>query len=244
MQMKFFFSSLPLLLILFIDGMGLGLVFPLVNSLIVDPSTGFLATGTSESMRSFLYGIIIGSFMLCWFFGAAMLGDLSDSIGRKKALMICLLGSFGGYCLASVAVMLKSVSLLLAGRIVAGFTSGSQPIAQAAMIDMSTLKTKARNIGLILMSLSIGFVIGPILGGVLSDSRVISWFTFSTPFTFVAVLSLLNALLLQFFFKETFIRKDKVAIKYFHAIKVFISAFQHCHLRLLCVLAVSMLNGE
>ena len=225
--MPFFIAAFPLLLVLFIDGMGLGLVFPLVNSLIIDPSTDFLAAGTSDGTRSFLYGIIIGIFMLCWFFGAAILGDVSDSIGRKKALMICLLGSFGGYFLASIAVITKSVSLLIAGRVIAGFTSGSQPIAQAAMVDMSTLKTKARNIGLVLMSLSIGFVIGPIIGGVLSDSRLVSWFTFSTPFTFVALLSLLNALLLKLLFKESFIRKNKLSIKYFHAIKIFISAFRH-----------------
>lgn len=225
--MQFFLAAFPLLLVLFIDGMGLGLVFPLVNSLIVDPSTDFLAAGTSDAARSVLYGVIIGIFMLCWFFGAAILGDLSDSIGRKKALMICLLGSFGGYFLASIAVITKSVALLITGRVIAGFTSGSQPIAQAAMVDMSTLKTKARNIGLVLMSLSIGFVIGPIIGGVLSDSRLVSWFTFSTPFTFVAFLSLLNALLLKFLFKESFIRKSKISIKYFHAVKIFISAFRH-----------------
>ncbi len=241
--MPFFLAALPILLILFIDGMGLGLVFPLVNSLIVDPETGFLSAGTSEATRTFLYGLIVGIFMLCWFFGAAMLGDLSDSIGRKKALMICLIGSFAGYCLASVAVMMKSVSLLIAGRVVAGFTSGSQPIAQAAIIDMSTLKTKARNIGLVLMALSVGFVVGPILGGVLSDHGIVSWFSFSTPFTFVALLSLLNALLLKFFFKETFIRKEKISIKYFHAIKIFISAFQHREIRYLSFIFLLFMLG-
>ncbi|MGD0665284.1 MAG: MFS transporter [Rhabdochlamydiaceae bacterium] len=241
--MPFIVAAFPLLLVLFIDGMGLGLVFPLVNSLIIDASTNFLAEGTSDATRSFLYGVIIGIFMICWFFGAAILGDLSDSIGRKKALMICLLGSFGGYLLASIAVMMKSVSLLIAGRVIAGFTSGSQPIAQAAMVDMSTIQTKARNIGLVLMALSIGFVIGPIIGGVLSDSRVVSWFTFSTPFTFVALLSLLNALLLQLLFKESFIRKDKLSIKYFHAIKVFISAFKHPSIRFLSLIFLIFMLG-
>lgn len=241
--MAFFLAALPLLLILFIDGMGLGLVFPLVNSLIVDPESGFLAAGTTDSSRTFLYGLIVGIFMLCWFFGAAMLGDLSDSIGRKKALMICLLGSFTGYSLASVAVMMKSVLLLIGGRVIAGFTSGSQPIAQAAIIDMSTLKTKARNIGLVLMALSIGFVVGPILGGVLSDSKIVPSFSFSTPFTFVAFLSLVNALLLKFFFKETFIQKEKISIKYFHAVKIFISAFRHRSIRYLSLTFLLFMLG-
>lgn len=71
--MSFFIAALPLLLILFIDGMGVGLVFPLINSLIVGPATDFLAAGTTESTRSLLYGVIIGIFMICWFFGAAIL---------------------------------------------------------------------------------------------------------------------------------------------------------------------------
>ena len=88
---KSLFTVAPLFLVLFIDGMGLGLLFPILNSIIVDPASAFLPATTSIVMRDFLYGLTVGIFMLCWFFGAAILGDLSDTVGRKKALMICLL---------------------------------------------------------------------------------------------------------------------------------------------------------
>lgn len=135
---SFFAEAAPLLLLIFIDSMGLGLVFPITNTLIMDPHSHFLAANVSLHTRSMLFGTIIGIFMLCWFFGASFLGDLSDNIGRKKSLMICLIGATLGYALSGIGVAVDSVALLLIGRIVAGFTSGSQAIAQAAVIDLST----------------------------------------------------------------------------------------------------------
>ena len=88
---KSFAAIAPLFLVLFIDGMGLSLLFPVLNSIIIDTHSDFLLSTVSMTMRNFLYGMTVGIFMICWFFGAAFLGDLSDMIGRKKALMICLL---------------------------------------------------------------------------------------------------------------------------------------------------------
>src|SRR3990167_9514251 len=132
-----FAAIAPLFLVLFIDGMGLSLLFPVLNSIIVDPHSDFLATSVFDSTRDLLYGVTVGIFMICWFFGAAFLGDLSDMIGRKKALMICLMGSFLGYLLSAFAVLAHSLLFLIIGRVVAGFTAGSQPIAQAAIVDIS-----------------------------------------------------------------------------------------------------------
>ncbi|ATN85195.1 hypothetical protein AYO29_01045 [Coxiella burnetii str. Schperling] len=102
--------------------------------------------------------------MICWFFGAAILGDLSDTVGRKKALLVCLIGSFLGYLLSAFAVGIHSLTFLILGRVIAGFTAGSQPIAQAAIVDVSSEAHKARNIGLILLAISLGLSSGPSLG--------------------------------------------------------------------------------
>nr|WP_280124376.1 hypothetical protein [Coxiella endosymbiont of Ornithodoros amblus] len=63
-------------------------------------------------------------------------------------------------------------------------------------MDVSSEVYKARNISLILLLISFGFIIGPIIGGVLLDSRFVSWFWFSTPLYFVSLISLINAFLL------------------------------------------------
>ncbi|ASQ45802.1 MFS transporter [Legionella clemsonensis] len=221
-------SILPLFLVLFIDGMGLGLLFPILNTILIEPQSGFLPANLSMGLRDFYYGLTIGIFMICWFFGAAILGDLSDSVGRKKSLMICLIGSFLGYLISAIAILIHSFWLIILGRIIAGFTAGSQPIAQAAIVDVSTEEHKARNIGFILLAVSLGFVFGPIFGGLLSDNRIISWFGFQTPLYFASLLAFINAIALYYFFDETFTKAhDNIKIKWHHAIQIFISAFKH-----------------
>ncbi len=226
-QSNFFLAAGPLLLVLFIDSMGLGLVFPILNGLIFDTHSHFLPE-MKPIMHNVIYGAVISIFMLCWFFGAALLGDLSDKIGRKKSLIICLVGAFLSYILSAFAVTLHSLTLLLVGRVVAGFTAGSQPIAQAAIIDISHEDHKSRNIGYILLSLSLGFIFGPLLGGILSDNHLVSWFTFATPFYFAAAVSFFNIALLLVLFKETFVSKATTfSINLYQAIDIFISAFKH-----------------
>ena len=112
---SFFKSACQLLLVpLLIDGMGLGLVFPIMNGLIFDPQSNFLSgESITPTMHNVIYGAIVSIFMLCWFFGAAVLGDLSDKIGRKKSLLICLMGTFLGYLLSAFAVVIRIVSLYL-----------------------------------------------------------------------------------------------------------------------------------
>lgn len=240
---NFLITAAPLLLILFIDGMGLGLVFPILNNLIVDPASTFVDPALTDNMRNFIFGIIVSIFMLCWFFGAPYLGDLSDNVGRKKSLMICLIGASLGYAISGIGVSAHSLSLLIIGRIIAGFTSGSQPIAQAAIVDMSEPEHKTRNISLILLALSLGFIFGPLIGGILSNKSFFPWFSFSLPFYFATTISLLNALLLHFSFQETFITAQKVKVKLHRAIEIFISAFRHEKIRNLSLIFLIMVFG-
>lgn len=243
-QKSFLVAASPLFLVIFLDGMGLGLFIPILNALLIDPSNHFLTHAVSAAMQNFLYGITICIFMICWFFGAAILGDLSDQIGRKPSLLVCLFGVFLGYLLSGFAVIFHSITLIILGRVIAGFTSGSQPIAQAAIIDLSSDEKKARNIGLILLSLSLGFVLGPVLGGLLSNHNLVNWFGFSTPLYFAAFISLLNACLLWISFNETFeMAAKKISIKPQHAIEIFIDAFKHQEIKFLSIIFFIFIFG-
>ncbi len=241
----FFIKAGPLFLVLFIDGMGLSLIMPILNALIFAPDSQFFAGRVfSPGMHSFIYGAITSVFMLCWFFGAALLGDMSDYIGRKKALTLCLLGAGLGYLISAFAVITNSITLLLLGRIVGGFTAGSQPIAQAAIVDLSTNENKARNIGLILLAISLGFILGPLLGGLLSDNRLVAWFDFATPFYFAAFISLANIGLLWILFNESFTSaKGKFPFRPQQAIYIFVSAFKHEKVKQLSVLFFIFIFG-
>lgn len=244
-QPSIFVKAGPLLLVLFIDGMGLGLVIPVLNQLIFDPNSDFLASyHFTPVMHNFIYGLIIGIFMLCWFFGAAILGDLSDQIGRKKSLIICLIGAFLSYVLSAFAVIFHSLALIIIGRVIAGFTAGSQPIAQAAIIDLSTADDKARNIGYILLALSLGFIFGPLLGGILADNHLVSWFSPATPFYFAASISFINIIILKLYFFETFVsRSTTLSINPYQAINIFVSAFKNERVRSLSIIFFVFIFG-
>jgi predicted MFS family arabinose efflux permease len=116
-------------------------------------------------------------------------------------LLICLGGSFAGYALTIVALYLDSFPLLLVARIIAGFTAGNQPIAQAALVDESSNEQeKTRFMGYIIVAGSLGLLIGPVLGGALTDQNLLGRFaSMQAPFYAAAVLVFVNIVLVLIF---------------------------------------------
>ncbi len=197
-------AKIALLFVVFVDLIGQGLVFPIINGLIMAPDSPLLPAGTSDAARHLDYGLVIGSFFLAWFLGVVYVARLSDSIGRKKALLICLGGAFLGYVLTIMALYLGSLWLLVLGRAVTGFTAGNQPIAQAAMVDASTdAADRDRNMGYIITGVSFGLVGGPIIGGILSDRSLLgSIASVETPFYASLGLVLVAIVLVLVFFED------------------------------------------
>lgn len=163
-------TKFALMFVVFVDLIGQGLVFPIINALIMEPGSGFIPAETSAQTRHLYYGLVIGTFFLAWFLGVVYISKVSDAIGRKNAMLICLTGALAGYAITIVALGLDSIVLLIIGRAITGFTAGNQPIAQAAMIDGSTSPTERdQNMGLLVTGVSFGLVGGPLIGGALSD---------------------------------------------------------------------------
>ncbi len=202
-------AKITLLFVVFVDLIGQGLVFPIINSLIMEPGSGFLPEQTSQAMRHFNYGLVIGMFFLAWFLGVVYVSKVSDSIGRKNALLICLGGALLGYVITIVALFLNSLWLLILGRAITGFTAGNQPIAQAAMIDGSTDDAdRDRNMGYIVTGVSFGLVGGPIIGGILSDKSLLGGVaSLKMPFYGAFALVVVAIVLVLFFFKD--IRQER-----------------------------------
>lgn len=243
MSSKNFAAIFPLFLVIFLDGMGISILFPILNEIIMSPAESILPFNTSLNAREIYYTITLSAFFLCWFFGTAIVSDLSDKIGRKKALLICLAGSMLGYVFVALAVIFKSFTLLLLGRVIDGFTLGSQPIAQAAIMDISTRETKARNLSWIMLAASLGFVFGPLAGGVLADKNLISWFNPAIPMDFAALLSLLNIIFLIFAFKDTRPGTGQWKLNFKYAITIFVDAFTHESIRKLSIIFLVMVLG-
>ena len=192
----------PLLFTIFIDSLGFGLAFPILSPLIMAEG-GILPSEVSLAMRGFIFGTLISSFCLGQFFSGPILGALSDRKGRKKILLITVGMAFISYIFAGCAILEKSLVLLYFSRLMAGVAAGNYAIAQSMVVDCTSKEDRAKNFGLLGMAWGSGFIIGPFVGGHLSDSSMLAWFNFTTPFWFAAALCLLNFALLLWKVKET-----------------------------------------
>ncbi|MEM8552480.1 MAG: MFS transporter [Pseudomonadota bacterium] len=197
-------AKVALVFVVFIDIIGQGLVFPIINTLVMDPAAGFMPQSASTAARQLTFGIVIGSFFIAWTIGAPYVSQLSDIIGRKRAMLICLFGAMFGYGLTIIALYVNSLPLLIVGRLITGFTAGNQPIAQAALVDASAnAEERARNMGLIMIGTSMGLIGGPLLGGLLSSPALLgSVANFKLPFFAALFLVVVTTLMVALFFHD------------------------------------------
>ncbi len=243
MDKKNKFSILPIFFTVFIDLLGLGIIIPILPAIISDPINGILPFSTSNATRALIYGFLIASYPIAQFFGAPILGALSDRYGRKKLLTLSLIGTFLGYILFGIGVYNKTLWLLFIGRIIDGFTGGNISIAQSVISDVSDEKSRARNFGLIGMAFGFGFVIGPYVGGFLSDPNKISWFNYTTPFWFSAILSLINLFLVYFLLKETLKEAKKTKISALTGFKNINKAMKMKNMRMIFIVVFFLTFG-
>lgn len=246
-QLKFIISQLknpfvPLFLLVLIDHIGHGIFFPILVPVFMEDN-GILGPLVSPFMKSFYYNLTLSIFPIMLYFGATLMGGLSDRFGRKKILVICLLGAALSYLVAGIAIIYQNLPLLILSRAIAGITSGTMPIAQAAVIDLSSEKNSAQNLGLLIFAASLGFMVGPLLAGVCSDSSIISWFSYSTPFFISAGLAFINLGLLLLVFKETFIPKTTASFGFKKCIDFAIAPFVVKKIRFLSLIFLLLQLG-
>lgn len=151
-----------------IDSIGVGIIFPVLPDLIEN------VTGRPVGASALWGGALATSFALMQFLFSPIIGNLSDRWGRRPVMLIALAIMALDYLLMAVA---HTIWLLLIGRIIAGITAATYATASAYMADISAPSERARNFGLIGAGFGIGFVLGPLLGGVLStiDLRAPFW---------------------------------------------------------------------
>lgn len=196
---------------IFIDMLGIGVLIPVYPLLVVSYSP-FRITPDSWSLSSsmIMLGWLSAAFPIAQFLCAPILGQLSDKFGRKKIMSLSLTGTAISYFLFAIAIVTKNIPLLFFSRIMDGATGGNISVAQAVIADISSPQDRAKNFGLIGMAFGLGFIFGPVIGGLLSDWHIISWFTAATPFYFTAILSIFNVILILKFLPETLkVRSEK-----------------------------------
>ena len=162
-----------------IDVIGLGIIIPVLPTLIEQ------LTGEGVSRASQYAGWLSFAYAAVQFGFAPVVGGLSDRFGRRPVLLASLLGLGCDYIFLALA---PTIAWLFVGRIIAGITGASFTTATAYIADVSTPEKRAQNFGLVGAAFGLGFIIGPVLGGLLGDygARV--------PFVAAAVLSFCNFL--------------------------------------------------
>lgn len=170
-------SMIFIFITILVDVIGIGIIIPVIPSLIENLSEG----GLSEASR--VGGWLIFAFAIMQFLFAPLMGILSDKFGRRPILLLALLGLGIDYIFHAFA---PSIGWLFVGRILAGITGASITVATAYIADISTPEKKAQNFGMIGAAFGLGFIIGPVIGGVAAKVSL------QLPFLIAAGLTLLN----------------------------------------------------
>lgn len=159
-----------------VDVIGFGIIIPVIPTLL----EGLLGAGLSDA--AWYGGLLVFSYAIMQFMFAPLLGILSDKYGRRPVLLLALLGLSIDYLIHAEA---PSITWLFIGRILAGITGASYGVANAYVADISTPEKKAQNFGLIGVAFGLGFIIGPLIGGVLSEWGIAVPFYFASGMTFL-----------------------------------------------------------
>ena len=186
MNRKHLFS---ILLVVFIDLLGFSLILPLLP---------YYAETFNAS--KFVTGLLIAVYALMQLIGAPILGRLSDRYGRRPILLVSVFGTFIGFLLFGFATTLW---MLFAARILDGLTGGNLSVAQAYISDVTDAKNRAKGLGLIGAAFGIGFIIGPVTGGILSQ------YGYNVPAFVAAGLALINFIVIYAWLPESLTKEKR-----------------------------------
>lgn len=169
-SVRFIFATI------FLDALGIGLIIPVLPDVI-------RRFNSDPQFVTEFFGYFVSAYALMQFLASPVLGSLSDRFGRRSILLVSLLGAGLDYILMAFA---PNLGLLFLGRSISGLTGASMTVASSYMADISDDKNRSANFGMIGAGWGLGFICGPLIGGVLGNVSPIM------PFLGAATLNLLN----------------------------------------------------
>lgn len=167
-----------ILVTVFLDAVGLGIVIPVTPELIME------LTGEGLSMAAVYGGWLVVAYAAMQFLFAPVIGNLSDRFGRRPVLLVSLLAFGLNYIIMGLA---PTLVWLFVGRLAAGVAGATAVTANAYVADITPPEQRSRKFGLLGAAWGLGFVAGPVIGGLLGDYGA------RLPFFAAAGVTLLNA---------------------------------------------------
>jgi DHA1 family tetracycline resistance protein-like MFS transporter len=176
--------SLALLFsVVFMDMVGFGFIIPILPD--------YISTmGATQD----LLGLVLAVYALGQFIAAPVVGALSDRFGRKPLLLLSIGGTFASLLLLGFA---KALPLIVISRLLDGLTGGNITVAQSYIADSTGPEDRAKGLGLIGMAFGLGFVLGPLFGGLLVSISL------SAPAFIAAGIAALNLIIIAFVLPES-----------------------------------------
>lgn len=197
----------PLLLSNFIGTMGFSIVLPFLIFLVIDFGGNAL-----------VYGILAAIYPAFQLIGAPLLGKWSDAIGRKKVLLMSNGGTFIGWVIFLIALLVPvwniydvnsvilgtfvitlPIVILFLSRALDGITGGNISVANAYLADISTDKSRSKNFGKMAISSNLGFIVGPALAGILGSTV----YKEMLPVLAAVLISFVAVIIIAFMLKES-----------------------------------------
>ena len=183
------------LICVFIDMLGIGLAIPVLPILVGE----FVE---SRDLQAYWFGILVTVFGLLQFLCMPILGALSDKIGRRPVLLFSMVGMFFNFLATAWAPTLLA---LFIGRVIGGMSSASMSVASAYASDVSTPENRAKSFGMIGAAFGLGFICGPMLGGLLGSINL------HLPFYVAAGLCAANFIFGYCFVRESLPKEKRTA---------------------------------
>ncbi len=177
----------PILSIVVLDAMGIGIVFPTLPSLL-----RVLLHGGGDVARH--YGYLLAAYAVTMLFASPALGILSDRYGRRPVLLLSLVGTAFDDLVMALA---PTLAFLYLGRTLAGLTGANLTVANAYLADITSEENRAEAFGRMNASFGVGFIAGPLLGG------LAGMYSLRAPFYLAAALNLAGAIVCFFVLPES-----------------------------------------
>jgi len=165
--------------VVFIDALGMSIIIPIMPDLLVE------LTGQSVAETAMIGGLMTAVYAINQFLFGPIIGALSDRFGRRPLILISLGALVIDYLLMAMA---WNIWLLFLGRFLAGLAGASYTVATAYIADVSEKSKRSQNFGLVGAAFGLGFVIGPVIGGLVSTFGVRAPLLLAAAICFIGVL--------------------------------------------------------